>query len=85
MPERRPAVTEEPIDHYASVDVYAAEVAELALLYAGETDEKVRRSLALVRMNLEDELTEDVAASFIQAILRRKTQIERNAMPEKPQ
>jgi len=70
---------------HASVDVYAAEVAELALLYAGETDEKVRLSLALVRMNLEDELTEDVAASFIQAIFERKAEIERNAMTVRSQ
>ena len=62
--------------------VFAAEVDELALLLAGEPDEKVALLLDAVRETLGDELTGVERDLFIQAIRRRKAEIERNtAMP----
>jgi hypothetical protein len=60
---------------------FAVQVDALALLLAGEPEEKVAVALETVRDGLEDELTVVVVDLFLQAILRRKVQIERNAMP----
>jgi hypothetical protein len=79
--------TEEPIDPYAAERalVFAVNIDEFALLATGEPDERVAVLLEIAREGLEGELTVVVVDLFVQAILRRKTQIEWNAMPEKAQ
>jgi hypothetical protein len=87
MPERSRPVSEErseePIDHYAAERalLFAVNIDEFALLATGEPDETVAALLEIVREGLGDELTVVVVDLFVQAILRRKAQIERNAMP----
>lgn len=64
-----------------------ATAADLALLYAGEPDDKVERSLAQLRVNLEVQLSKifagaDMAAAvdlFIDAVLTSRRQIEAGA------
>jgi hypothetical protein len=81
-----PSAAEEFIDRCAAevaerAQIFAVKVEELALLFAGEPEEKVALLSDAVRWGLGDELTEAVADLFIQAVLRRKAKIERNAMP----
>jgi len=68
----------------------AAVAADLALAFAGQPDEKVSQSLAQMRTNLQTELANVFDASvdvpkvvdlFIDAILARKREIERDAGP----
>jgi hypothetical protein len=76
-------LTEEPIQYNPVVAeralAFAVKVDELALLLAGEPDEKVAMLLETARAGLEDELTEVGVSRFLEAILRRKAQIEWNA------
>jgi hypothetical protein len=66
----------------------AAVAADLALAFAGQPDEKVTQSLAQMRTNLQTELANVFDASvdisrvvdlFIDAVLVRKREIERDA------
>jgi hypothetical protein len=68
----------------------AAVAAELALAFAGQPDDQVTQSLAQMRTNLQTELANVFDASvnvprvvdlFIDAILARKREIERDAGP----
>jgi hypothetical protein len=61
--------------------LFAMKVDDLALLFAGETGEKIALLQDAVRDGLGDELTEEVVDLFLQAILKRKAEIERSAMP----
>jgi hypothetical protein len=69
----------------------AAVAADLALLYAGQPDEMVTRSLEQMSANLRTSLAKEfsadvdvpkVVALFIDAILARKREIERDAGPQ---
>jgi hypothetical protein len=68
----------------------AAAAADLALMYAGQPDEIVNRSLEQMAANLRTELTKEFSAAvdvprvvelFIDAILVRKREIDRDAGP----
>jgi hypothetical protein len=68
----------------------AAAAADLALAFAGQPDEKVKRSLEQMAANLRTELTKEFSAEvdvarvvglFVEAILARKREIERDAGP----
>lgn len=59
---------------------FAIKVDDLALLLTGEPEEKVAMALETVRDGLGDELSEVVRGLFIEAILRRKAEIERTAI-----
>jgi hypothetical protein len=68
----------------------AAAAADLALIYAGQPDEIVTRSLEQMSANLLAKLTKEFSADvdvpkvvelFIDAILARKREIERDAGP----
>jgi hypothetical protein len=68
----------------------AAAAADLALAFAGQPDDQVTQSLAQMRTNLQAELANVFDASvnvprvvdlFIDAILARKREIERDAGP----
>jgi hypothetical protein len=68
----------------------AAVAADLALAFAGQPDDQVTQSLAQMRTNLQTELANVFDASvnvprvvdlFIDAILARKREIERDAGP----
>ncbi len=83
MPDADPAG--EPGDQYdpevaERTLAFAAAVDHLALLLAGEDDEeKIAAVLRAVRGDLE--LSEEVLDLFIEAILRRKAELERSAVP----
>jgi hypothetical protein len=75
------------------VDLYAAErrilfaskVDELALLIVCEPEENAQAVLDMLRERLLDVLEDDAADLFIQAVVKRKTQIERGATPIRSQ
>ena len=69
----------------------AAVAADLALAFAGQPDEKVARSLEQMSANLRTALAKEFSADvdvrrvvdlFVDAILARKREIERDAGPQ---
>jgi hypothetical protein len=64
----------------AAASLYGPEVDELALLVAGEPEEKVRDVLETLAAGLGDEFTGDLAACLFRAILERKLVIEQRGM-----
>lgn len=61
--------------------MFALKVEELALLFAGEPVERLALLLDAVHDGLEDVLSEAMIELFLECIVRRKAQLERNAMP----
>jgi hypothetical protein len=62
------------------IDHFAAEIADLALLYAGEPYERVGSGLAALRRALESELSEEVLDASSWPVLERKAEIEGSAI-----
>jgi hypothetical protein len=60
-------------------DHFAAEIAELALLYVLEPYEKVGAGLAALRRALAVDLDEEVLDALVYAVLERKAQIGQSA------
>jgi hypothetical protein len=81
------AMTNEPVQYDPEVAeralAFAVQVDVMALTLACEPEEKVVAVLDAVRDGLGDELSEEVKDLFIEAILKRCAQIERNTMMPK--
>jgi hypothetical protein len=78
-------MTDPTVDLFATevaglASLYGPEVDELALLVAGEPEEKVRDVLETLAAGLGDEFTGDLAACLFRAILERKLVIEQRGM-----
>jgi hypothetical protein len=71
----------------AFIERLAAAVADLALFFCGEPDDRMHAALRQTRMNLETKLSETfgaetaarIAQAFVTAVTRRKAEIDRIA------
>jgi hypothetical protein len=67
------------------VDEFRARIDELALLLAGEPYENKEALVDAICEDLKTELSDEVAERILGLVSRRSNQMERNAMPVRPQ